>query len=586
MIKFRDIRNNSISIPELEKKLDKLISIEDYFTFNEELLVKKCLEKINFKKKAESSEAIFEQSKKILKCYFPNIKEILTNPIRMFVIIILGFKNSPIEIKEYLERRTKFYLKKVEKIIADYEQLNFIAAYIEKGEKPRNHEQKTQADFYERAIKKKNEILLYYFNKLPDRAIDLARLDIDAYKKELDTLFPRIFLHNNFPFLDFMVFGNDWDWDINIERIDYKKINPLRNKYSLIGCFQYSEYCEKVDKVIKQKVKESEYLNILITKILDLPVIKDRLDIFRELKNLFEKCYWYGFYALALPQVEGIFAEMVKITSPIKKPKAVSTLTDKVQSIRPFYDDSEFEFDYYEYYLPNLRNKFAHIGKDDDIEIKCYRLVLDLIHIVSIYEQLNTPLIDLQRIISNGDRYFKNIGRFANFLYLIKEVEKSQQLDDIKTNLSDFIKMELLGKIQFDVFLKNLEKDFELAISNFEKGLGWQLHTNKNSESTSIIKIFSLQNQQIIKLIDEIKKVFESESYFLFTKELNLIVGTNFTIRHCEKYLSEIGKDNIDLFYEFKRKFQREFDIINILDNKINFNVSNNLYRAWKHTNR
>jgi hypothetical protein len=130
---------------------------------------------------------------------------------------------------------------------------------------------------------------------------------------------------------------------------------------------------------------------------------------------------------LALPQVEGLFTEMLSTVSPDDKGKS---LAEKVKKVRPAYMLSEAYFDYYQYMITDLRTKFAHTGFETDLKLKCYDLLTDLEHILQVYYELDHPMIKVKRLIKQrnstdfiGYREFSQffVWRISLSRFMLKE---------------------------------------------------------------------------------------------------------------------------------------------------------------------
>lgn len=114
-----------------------------------------------------------------------------------------------------------------------------------------------------------------------------------------------------------------------MEKLDYRRINVIRNKLNYVDLKldDTKGYTKEITDSILKNVNPKTLLADLKVDLNLVPVVKDRKDIFVEMEELFLKKKWYGFYALALPQIEGIFSEMVEI---IEKKQSFSALPDKV----------------------------------------------------------------------------------------------------------------------------------------------------------------------------------------------------------------------------------------------------------------
>ena len=182
---------------------------------------------------------------------------------------------------------------------------------------------------------------------------------------------------------------------------DYEKINKVAHR-----CYDVSisDDLEKVYYKNKQQFYNKLFKIKPVSQIFSnidfhydhIPHNNDRKNIFLELIKLFKARRWLAFFALALPQVEGLFTEMLSTVSPDDKGKS---LAEKVKKVRPAYMLSEAYFDYYQYMITDLRTKFAHTGFETDLKLKCYDLLTDLEHILQVYYELDHPMIKVKRLI-------------------------------------------------------------------------------------------------------------------------------------------------------------------------------------------
>ncbi len=581
MIKYKEIKD--FGIKEFSNELKSLLRESDLFCLNEYQIVYNCLTKINFKNLNNNNSSIEKYCLKVLKA-LTQFKSFYEEPINSFLLLVLNLKTLPIKHKIELEKTTKNDLLKIEELINHYESKEFIKQHNIRGGLPRNHEDNTVLVFYKRTLKKRKEILDYLLYKLESRAIEKSKPQENYKLKGLDlTEFDSKFaIHYDYPYKDFIYNENGWYYEIDFEKLDYRKINPLRNKtFSLKINSDFSNgYTEQLKKEIEKHFNSNTYLRYIINKIKTIPIINKREAIFLELNELYLQKKWYGFYALALPQIEGIFSEMTLILNP--NIKQSGSLSDKVQKIRPYHDNSDYYFDYYEFYLPNQRNKFSHSGKDELIEVKCYFLLLDLVNILNIVEELNSPLMETNKIFQKGAHYFEDIGKFSRFLFLLNEVELKRQTNLLNNDPNVFVKDELLNKINIKFFLSNLQKDFEIACKNF----GEHFLMISQWQKAKGIAIFSLTNQQIVAQIGEIQKIINVGLNVLFEEDLKLLIDTNYFITKFQTQFASLDQEILQEFIDFRNNNKDELEKIQILNAKLKIELPDDFTiskRKWNH---
>jgi hypothetical protein len=152
---------------------------------------------------------------------------------------------------------------------------------------------------------------------------------------------------------------------------------------------------------------------------------------------------------LALPQLEGLFSEMCRVINP-DADMSQHSLTIKVNTMRPYHSLSDAYFDYYQYHIPQLRNKFAHTGYDADFKLKSYDLLADLLHLLKIFYELDDPLVKINRIhIKKDPHHFISISDYAEYFELIGLLKQSQK-KEIGPAIEAFEKEYLVRECSID----------------------------------------------------------------------------------------------------------------------------------------
>lgn len=363
--------------------------------------------------------------------------------IDRFLYYFLDFYGLPGNFKEQLETTVQSDLDIINKYITEYEKVEF----IKNGEIPRNHSQRTQHDFYKRCLEEKAKIETHLSTGINDRALNKARRDNLWGMSEM--MFAEF---SDRPYRIPMPMSNEYFNNDKIDKVGHRlgeipiqKGRELKQLYAKDKKEFYSELEKLIpeEKVLEVMLKEIEYLPFLVPQ---------RKDVFKELIDLYKSKKWYGFYALALTQIEGLFTEMCKICDPnLNNPYAA--LPDKVNIVRPYHPYSENRFDYFQYHLPILRNRFLHFGLDgnEKIEILCKELLWDLEVVVSIFLELNVDALWMLRLIRRkGEGELSTYSGLCYYFDLVASLKKNKQLMYFKDELKNLNENDLPAAI-FDV---------------------------------------------------------------------------------------------------------------------------------------
>jgi hypothetical protein len=350
--------------------------------------------------------------------------------IRTFINFILQLETLPYCSFEYLDANVRTHLREITKLILWYEKTPYLVSYLEKNQSPTNQEESTLFDFYTRCKNEQKIILNYLLFEMGTRALDRCY----AIPLGLGPVFEISGRYRDFPYK----FGHH-DSD---QFFDYREIDQVGHRVAQVpvklGHELQQEYKRDKEKFYRKLFKTNPPIQIFQNFEFyqaHLPFSNDRTEIFQELKKLYRGRRWISFFALALPQVEGLFTEMVAVTSPDQKNKSLPV---KVHLVRPLYQLSDYSFDYFQYIVPLLRNKFSHTGHDKDFKVKCYDLLTDLDFLFRVFYQLDNPLVILKQIHLRKDPFqFTTHQMFADYFSLIDSLPQSQ-LKERKTTIVDF----------------------------------------------------------------------------------------------------------------------------------------------------
>ncbi len=130
-------------------------------------------------------------------------------------------------------------------------------------------------------------------------------------------------------------------------------------------------------------------------------------------------------------------------------------MPDKVNLIRPFHDNSELIFDYFQYHLPNLRNFFLHIGenRNESIEVSCKDILYDLEEVASVFSTMNLDAIKLLHLSRKRDDIdFMHINGICGYFELLASVKAKKQIHYFENEIQELNKIYLPGVLSNIVF--------------------------------------------------------------------------------------------------------------------------------------
>lgn len=558
-ISFSEYESGKISFADFGELIRSKMLDEEYFTTSLEQLVFNALSKIDFPSLENDSDSIIFHTRKILELNQLTAGE--SRPLTTFIVAYLGLAKVPSEEKAFLEKQVKIDLKKVQDLIEFYQALPFIAEFLIEPQVPRNHEAKTQLVFYQRAVAKKDEIVDYLLKGIYKRALDRSSRNYISYRSE-QTKESELAIesHFDFPYTEVMLLKKGFKYALNMSRIDYTKINVLWTKlgYSSAAFEGEYAYTPQINKALRQAVKPRILFDELLEDLRHLPIIRHRKDLFIELKALFLTRKWFGFFALALPQVEGIFQEMLGI---VDLKLASGALPDKVKRLRPHSDNASFSFDYFEYVLPEIRNSFSHSGLVTDAKDKSYQLLLDLRYLLDVALDLNSPVAEVARMIKAGAAGFDDIGEFAKFTVLVKSLIKSKKIDHVQPELNEFVYDRLMKGLDLGALLEGLELDFIESVSTINNIFSLEYHQIK----TTAKNFFSMGPIDIRNNLPRMQKQMDSFGLVL-SEDLKLLLDTFIFVKHFDKIFPSLDQKDHALLERFRASFKKELKIVELLD--------------------
>lgn len=458
--------------------------------------------------------------------------------IQKFLQPYLQFETSPGITLKYLEAVVKQDMYEVNELIKKYEAEPVIKEYLSKNKFPKNHEDWILFDFYQRCISEQKIITEYFLTGVKERAIAKANYWGDGIKQ----MFAYTERYRDRPY--------QYATHLSTAYFDSSKIDLIANKVSNYPISE-SDRLEKLFATNKAsfyrllfKKEQPAQIWIEIKYCLSyLPMKNDRSPIFIELEKLFNRKYWIGFYALALSQIEGIFSEIYIILNPNSEQNR-KALPDKVEYARAFHDMSHYYFDYYQYHIPRLRNKFMHYGYDKDFKLKSFDLLFDLRHLLKIFMELNNPFVKITQIhIKRRFEDFINYADFANYFKLLNELTKSRK-EEISEDIVDFEKNFLIEYCNAEYVCLEVTQELPKIINKFLDEAESRLKTNRKSFD------FANRNFKYLEdLINNDAKLTEIiTDCFLFKRnESDALESLYGFTSNYKKYLPSLSKDYIKM---------------------------------------
>lgn len=483
--------------------------------------------------------------------------------IQIFLETYLQFETSPGVTLKVLESLVREDMVEIYNLINWYESTPFIKEHLDKGAQPQNHEERIWFDFYYRCIKEQKIITEYYLNGLKKRALTKANY-WGATIKSLISYSER-FRDRPYHFAGYFAYPY----------YDCRKIDLIANKVSEFA-FDESGKLEKLymhnrTKFYRLLFKRHTALGVfqeLHFYLSYLPLANNRKPIFSELETLFKRKSWIGYYSLALTQIEGLFSEMYAVLNP-NGTSGRKSLPDKVQYARPFHEMSDTYFDYYQYHIPRLRNKFMHSGYDEDFKLKSFDLLFDLRYLLKIFYELDNPLVKIKQLHTRRKfEEFITYAEFANYFELLNKLSKKQK-DDIAFDIKAFEVDFLIAYCNAEYICLEIAEGLPKDMAKFIEDAGKRLSVKS--------KPFSYLEKNYLKIESQInadKELAEivSDCYSFNRHESDALVSYQIFLSNYKKYLSALNKDYLKILDNLDKEYR--LPLLNI--SRIKELISNN----------
>lgn len=468
-------------------------------------------------------------------------------PIDIFLQTYLQFEAAPGKMLDYLQEIVKQDMSSINDLVTEYEKTDFIREHLSKSRQPKNHEERVLFDFYQRCIKEQRNITEYYLNGIKKRAIVKANYWSSGIKQMISWSEP--YRDRPYHFATYLA----------ANYFDSNKIDLIANKISDFPVDEsgkieklYTNNKQAFYKMLLKRHKPAQIWQELHYNLLHLPLKEDRSPIFKELETLFKTKRWIGFYALALTQVEGLFSEMYLILNPMSA-GTNKALSDKVEYARRFHEMSHYFFDYYQYHIPRLRNKFMHYGYDDNFKLKSFDLLFDLHHLLKMFSELKSPLVMLKNIhLKRRYEDFITYSDFAKYFQLLNDLNPhhyKEIINDIKSFEKDFLLEYCNAEYVCIEVVQELPNEIEKFLNDANPrikshGLTFDFEDRNHKKLETLI----IQNKETAEVI--------ADCYIFNRHESEALCSCYIFLSNHKKYLSQIPIEYSQLLTKTFEKYK------------------------------
>jgi hypothetical protein len=343
---------------------------------------------------------------------------------KTFLARVLGFHRVPADRRENLRTETDADIKALEALIARDSSVKAVQEHL-RGEKPRDHESRMVVEFYRRCVETKNN-LDDFANSIDDLAVSESTIE-HYYTHRYDLLIYGARL----PIADHRVIGT---FDrLQIDRCGHRVDDlPVKESDELEELYR-SDAIDEFYERLGRRIPPAGVFRFALDAIARHRELDARRACIEELQKLWDLELWLGFHALAILQVEGLFADMISLLGERPLMKA---LPDKVSRVRPHYPWATASFDYYQWIVPLVRNSFAHTGREESPQRKSKDDLYDLHFLFSVLSNLDAPLVRIRKLFDEADlrQRFRLPNAFTTFFTLLEGVpaSNSPEMEDYR----------------------------------------------------------------------------------------------------------------------------------------------------------
>ncbi|KAA1242597.1 hypothetical protein [Aquimarina sp. RZ0] len=480
-------------------------------------------------------------------------KEPNLTPKDKYLNEIIRLKDLPKTHFDYLKEESEYHLLEITKLVTKYSNTTFISKnYLKEERPPSNQKERMLLDYYKRCIAEQQDILAYiYGNKIRDRAISKAtKMPFNLSAWNLGGIF-------DFPYYSSRVYSEGYFNHESIEKVYHRLVDTTvyeedknyRNLYFNNKRLFYSKLFKEYP--TKQYFKDIGYY------IEVLPITQQRKRVINELEFLFKKQKWISFYGITLTQIEGLFADM----STIMGAKVKRRIYDKINAVRE--SDILNYLDYYQYHIPQMRNKFMH-GELNGLEsdkLNSYDLLTDIRFLLKFFYELDNPLVQLKKILAKQSYIFPTFNEIVSFFKILDDNNSSLK-EYVKNNLSEirhFLHLNLVANKNIDVLVINLEEDINNNISRVTEFLNRIFSKNDidlDTYNPKTIKSFFENAENNILLKSEI---------FLIGNEIETISECALFMKKYKKWLTGLEQDIAWILEDMSKNYSSNLNKLSVL---------------------
>lgn len=404
------------------------------------------------------------EAMKRIKTSKTNISNV--SELDIFYCFILGFDKLPKLQLRKIQKEVEKDLREINELITHYESLEVIQKLMKGEEVHRSNN--AIIHLYGRCLKERQVMFDYFFKGMYNRAFQMSKYGMDEGTK--------FYMAHTFNFKPYSY--NQESFETNY---DYQNIECCWHRmHSSNECFgdtaiELANIYKEDKNLFYNRFFELEPIENIFQRIESylsiLPLKEQRREIIIESKRLFIAEEWLAFYAIILPQVEGLFSEMCEASQAKGR---TDSLPKKVRAIRDHSYDNEIMLDYYEYILPDQRNQFAHGGLPENPKILAFDMLTDLENVLYLYSELNNPLVIVNRFVSRRSQTdFPDYTIYSVFFNLVNNLKPNDR-NQIATKINSF-NLEFLISNQ-DIIKEQLKSSFkgyfdqkELIVAELQK---------------------------------------------------------------------------------------------------------------------
>ncbi|HVU96900.1 MAG TPA: hypothetical protein VHE34_16840 [Puia sp.] len=478
------------------------------------------------------------------------------DPAVAFINSFLNFVKLPFDEKKDLESLVHADLKKRSQQVLFYESLGTIKVFLKRPAEPKSQEGRMIFDFYMRNVTEQQKILHHLVFQLPARITAKCN---EVFDTSIAAQLQRDYLDR--PYLTALPFNTTGYFDhrfIDLSRHRLYDIDlPLAQANALWSLYATNKPAFYKELFIYRSPAEA-FDEIKHSFAFHPSILGKRLPIAAELKTLFDQSQWHGFFALALSQIEGLFSEMASAIQPDQK---YTGLPSKVAGVRAEYERAQNYLDYFQYYIPALRNNFMHYGYEEVDEWKCYDLLFDIRFLALMFEEIKTPLIQVNKLINQRNLIvFSDIDGFNLYFRLIGLVKVNGQYSQIQARVTEFEENFLADQISL-FFVADIAQKWKEVYED------WSQQVFDLSEALGKpVRLHLLTKKDILDNTDNLKPYLEkalAEYYFTTYASLFSIYLFMKDVFSEVPHLSAEAKNALE---NFENHCKGEFEIVEAIE--------------------